>query len=394
MQITQCYDIVNKATTQLLGDSVVLAEDLSNIVDAGEYLFGTYPMNSIEMSGLGSSMLNQIGRMVFVDRKYSGSAPSVLKDGWEFGSILAKVASDIPEAVENESWELQNGASYDPNIFNGASAELKFFNKRVTFEIDRSYTNDQLKQAFTSAEQMNAFLSMLYGLVDKSMTVKMDALISRTINNFTAEALYGVSTSGDYTGRGTTKAINVLARYKEIAGTSADGLTKDNCLTDSGFLRFLYQQMGLTSGRMSKMSTLYNLGGKARFTPVDLQHLVMLDEVKSAGDFYLYNGTNQFLVDRISLPAFETVPFWQGSGTEYEFSSTSAINVTTSENHSVNTSGILAVLFDDEALGVTNLHNNVETNYNPKGRFTNYFHKFEAGYFNDFNENFVVFYVA
>lgn len=394
MHVTQCYEIVNNATAQLLGESVILSEDLSNIVDVGDALFGTYPMNSIEMSGVSTSMLNQIGRMVFVDRKYSGSAPSVLMDGWEYGSILAKVSSDLPEATENETWELQNGASYDPNIFYGATAELKFFNKRVTFEIDRSFTNDQLKQAFTSGEQMNAFLSMLFNNVQKSMTVKMDSLVMRTINNFTAETLYNSNNSGDYTGAGTTRAVNVLAKYKAIVGDAANALTATNCLKDAGFLRYLYQTIGLTSGRMSKMSELYNIGGKARFTPTDLQHLVLLDEVKSAGDFYLYNGTNQFLIDRMNLPSFETVPFWQGSGTDYGFDSTSAINVVTSEGHSVSASGILAVMFDRDACGVTNLDNRVETNYNPKASFTNYFYKFFAGYFNDFNENFVVFYVA
>ena len=45
-------------------------------------------------------------------------------------------------------------------------------------------------------------------------------------------------------------------------------------------------------------------------------------------------------------------------------------------------------------MGVTSLDRRVTTNYNAKGEFFNNYYKFDAGYFNDLNENFVVFYIA
>ena len=50
-------------------------------------------------------------------------------------------------------------------------------------------------------------------------------------------------------------------------------------------------------------------------------------------------------------------------------------------------------MFDRDALGVMNYNSRVTTNYNGKAEFTNYFYKRDARYFNDFNENFVTFYV-
>ena len=78
----------------------------------------------------------------------------------------------------------------------------------------------------------------------------------------------------------------------------------------------------------------------------------------------------------------------------YSFDSISQINIKTGSGDTINAKGILAVMFDRDALGVTNLNRRVTTNYNPKAEFFSNWYKFDAGYFNDLNENFVVFYVA
>lgn len=117
----------------------------------------------------------------------------------------------------------------------------------------------------------------------------------------------------------------------------------------------------------------------------------MLTDFKAASGSYLQSDT--FHENYVALPNAETIPYWQGSGKGYDFNSVSSINVKTSSGDSVECSGILAVMFDREALGVTNLDRRVTTQYNAKAEFFNNFYKFDAGYFNDLNENFVVFFV-
>ena len=182
MLVNQIYDIMNTVTSEVLGESVIVAEDLSNIVDVGTAIF-----NASAIDNYVRSLVNHIGKVIFVNRPYSGNVPSVLMDGWEYGSILEKINTELPQASENESWELTDGASYDPNIFYKPTVEAKFFNKRVTFEIPMSFTERQVKESFSNAEQLNGFLSMLYNAIDKSMTVKVDALVMRTINNMIGE---------------------------------------------------------------------------------------------------------------------------------------------------------------------------------------------------------------
>ena len=384
MKVSQIYELVNSVQREILGEESILNEDLSNIVDIGTALF-----NASAIDAYVKSLVNHIGKVIFVNRPYSGSVPSVLMDGWEFGSVLEKISADIPEATENESWELENGASYDTNIFYKPSVTAKFFNSKVTFEVPMSFTEKQVKQSFSSAEQLNGFLSMLYNAVDKSMTIKIDSLVMRTINNMIAETIYA-----DYQGASTStksgvRAVNLLKLYNDKFSTS---LTAEAAVTDPGFVRFASYTLGLYSDRLSKISTLFNVEGKARFTSADYLHVVLLSDFAKAADAYLQSDTyhNEFT----KLPNAETVPYWQASGTGYDFESVSKIDIKTSSNNTVSQTGILGIMFDRDALGVTNLDRRVTTNYNPKAEFYTNWYKFDAGYFNDLSENFVVFFVA
>ena len=309
-------------------------------------------------------------------------------DGWEYGSVLEKISAELPEATENESWELTNGASYDPNIFYKPKVSAKFFNKKVTFEIPMSFTEKQVKESFSNAGQLNGFLSMLYNAVDKSMTIKIDSLVMRTINNMIAETLHNFNANGDYKGTGV-RAVNLLKLYNDDKGAT---LTAEKSIKDPDFIRFASYIMGLYMERLSKISSLFNIGGKDRFTSRDLLHVILLSDFAKASDSFSMSSTfhNEF----VALPKGEIVPYWQGSGTDYSFNSVSSINVKTASGDTVKASGIIGVMFDRDALGVTNLDRRVTTNYNPKAEFFSNWYKFDAGYFNDMNENFVLFYVA
>lgn len=384
MQVTQIYEIMNSVTSEVIGDTVVVAEDLSNIVDIGTAVF-----NASAVDNYVRSLVNHIGRVIFVNRPYSGSVPSVLMDGWEFGSVMEKLTAEMPEATENESWELQNGEEYSPNVFYKPEVSAKFYNKRVTFEVPMSFTERQVKESFSNAEQLNGFMSMLYNAIDKSMTVKIDSLIMRTINNMTGETINADFGADALNSKSGVKAVNLLYMYNQRYNQT---LTPANAITTPEFIRFAAFEMGVTASRMSKISTLFNIGAKSRFTPSDMLHVVMLSDFRKAANVFLQSDV--FHEQFTRLPNAEEVPFWQGSGKTFDFTDTSSINIKTASNATVNASGILCVMFDRDALGVTNFDRRVTTNYNPKAEFFNNWFKMDSGYFNDTNENFVVFFVA
>lgn len=389
MEMKQIYELVNAATSETIGKSDLLTEDLSNLVDVGTEVF-----NQNSMDKYVRSLVDHIGKVVFVNRTYKGVAPSVLRDGWEYGAVLEKITAQLPQATENESWELQDGASYDPNIFYKPEVSAKFFNKRTTWEIPLSFTEMQARGSFSSASQMNGFLSMLYTSVENAKTIKTSDMIMRTINNMIGETIANYTTGGGViTNAGNTRCVNLLKMYNDKFNKT---LSYEDAVTDPEFIKFAGYIMGLYQDRLQKMSTLFNCGGQPRFTPKDRLHIILLSEFEKAAGVYLQSDT--FHDTLIKLPEAETVPYWQGSGTDYAISKTSKIDIypssVGSSGSAVQQDGIIGVMFDRDALGVCNENQRVTTNYNPKAEFFTNWYKVDTGYFNDLNENFVVFYAA
>lgn len=391
MTVQQIHTLMNTVTSEILGKSNVVAEDLSNVVDVGKELF-----SNTDVDNYVKSLVNHIGKVIFVNRPYTGNVPSMMMDSWEFGSVMEKIQADIPQATENSSWELTDGKSYDPNVFYKPSVSVKFFNSRVTFEVPMSFTEKQVKESFSNAAQLNGFLSMLYNAVDKSMTVKVDSLVMRTIDNMIAHTLHAefpTVNDGNYSESSGTKAVNLLKLYNAKYSKT---LTAESAITDPDFIRYASYIMGVYADRMGKLSTLFNVGKKERFTPSDMLKVVMLSDFEKAASTYLYADT--WHNENVKLPTAETVPYWQGSGQDYSFANTSDIHVNITDGSGgtveIVAAGILAIMYDRDAMGVCNTDRRVTTQYNAKAEFFNNFYKFDASYFNDLNENFVVFFVA
>mgnify|MGYP007097133391 FL=1 len=385
MQVSQIFEIVNDALKQTDGNLPLLQEDLSNIIDVGNSIF-----NANSFDNYVKKLVDRIGKVVFVIRPYSGLAPSIYMDSVIWGSVTQKISSAVPEAVENESYELVNGATYDPNQVNLPDVYVKFFSKYVTFEVDRTITEKQLRSAFTGVAELDGFISMIFNEISKAFTIAIDNLIMRTINSAIADTLYKDYNSGtEFTGASHTRAVNLLYLYNQRYSTT---LTAAQAVTTPEFVRFASYYMALYSDRLSRVSTLFNVGETQKFTPKEEQHFILLSEFARSADVFLQSDV--YHNELTAITKYEVVPYWQGSGNDYAFDSTSTINVISGSGNTVTASGILGVMFDRYALGVTNIEQWVNTQYNAKADFINYFYKYKAGYFNDLNENFVVFFVA
>ena len=378
MKVTQIKDLVNSSLKEVNGTSEVLKEDLSNVVDIGNDL-----INNDDIDNFVKKLVDRVGKTVFNDRLYQGSAPSVLMDAWEFGSIVEKVDADLPNVEENDSWNLQDGKSYDQDIFYQPKVSAKFFNSKITFDIPMSFTKMQVKSAFNSATELNSFLSMLMTKVQNALTVHLDGLIMKTINNFTAQVVHA---------KKGLQTVNLLSLYN---ATTGDNLTSAKALITPSFIKFANLTINSYRDRISKMSTLFNNGGVNKFTPLANQHLVVLSDFASASKVYLEADTyNQ---DNVKISNYDSVPYWQGTGTKYGFNDISKIDVAIKDGSTtteVVQTGILGVLFDTNALGVSCQNPRTTTAVNARAEFYTNFNKYDAMYYNDLNENFIVFMVA
>lgn len=385
MQVNQIAEIVNDAITNSLGGTEIsVAPDLSNVVDVGKAI------DKLDnfYEPFTKAIVNKVGKTIVVNRSYTGNAPSILMDGWLYGSILEKIGSEMPQVTKNDSWDLVDGQSYDPHIFHAPRAYAKYFNNMTTFEIDRSILDRQIRQSFTSATTLNAFISMLYNEVQKALTVANEQLIYDTLGNLIAVTIQNKTSK-------PAMAINLLDTYKAVSGD--DALTADKAVYNPAFIRHAALMMKLYAKKLSAMTTMFNQGGKQRFTPTDMLKIVSLNDFMQAADVYLQSDTYHDEYTR--LLRGDVVPYWQGPGANFDFTGASTINFQPildngTKGEAVKQSGILFVMFDRDACGVANFDQRVTTDWNAKGEFTNYFYKQDARYFNDFNEQCIVFYVA
>ena len=394
MKIKQLASVLNGTLSstgiidQVTGEAPVAAEDLSDIVDIGKTVLDYTGQSNTNYDSFMRNLIDQVGKIMFVDRVYTSQAPNILKDGFEYGSILEKVRCEVPDARDNATWDLFNypqdgGAAYpDPFELSKPSATAKFYNSKATYEIPITLTDVQLREAFQSASQFGSFISMIENRIRMKMTLCNDGLIMATIANLMGQKFrLGAN-------------VNLLEAYKAVNASAT--VTAATALVDKEFLRFASKTIAQYKKYLATASTLYNGDGTSSyltFTPADRLKFIANTEFSKSLDAYLYSDTyhNEF----VNLPGYEEVAFWQGTGTSND--DRLKIDVTVDDGSTgteIVRDGILAVMFDDEAAAVCNQNFRVTSAYNGRGEYTNYFYKWDAMYMNDLLENCVVFNIS
>lgn len=393
MKVTDLHQLVNTSTQEVIGETAVVNEDLSNLVDVGRNVM----LDSNSTDHFVRSLVDKVGRVEYVNRSYTGWAPSLKRDAWEYGSILQKIQTDLVEAEEDPAWNLQNGVSYDPHVFYKPTAESRFWSNVVAYQFHRSITKKQVMSAFNSASQMNGFVSMLENWVNHSVTISIDELSLSLVAGLAAEVVNSEFPAGAGLSAGSgVRAKNLLYLYNNGPNAGETALTAAKAWYDRDFLRFASLVIQTDIDRLSVMSKLHNANNKTRFTPRDLLHKVFHTDFYRAAGIYLYNGIGQFSTDDLKLPSSEIAPYWQGTGTTYEKSATTAIDVKlpTDSTKSVSMQGLVGVMFDRDAIGIFNEDRHTTSEHNPLGEFTNFWYKYKAGYWMDLDENAICYFIA
>lgn len=375
-QVVQNYDPDDPENNKPVA---IIKEDLSDIVTVGQkVLSSSWKDNYIK------ALIDRIGRDIFVDRVYTGYAPNVLMDSWEYGSIMAKYRCKMFEARENPAWKLTKGQTVNQFEYMPPEVIQKFYNFKSSWEIGCSFPEVQIDESFTNASAINRFIGMIQTTIGNSKRIDIDALIMRTINNFIAEKIYA-----------NNGVIDLLQEYN---ATLDAPITAAQAMRSKEFFRFAAMQIKLYVKRFVAPSALFNTGddGDAivNFTPADLSHLVLHNDFATAVEVYLQSDT--YHDDLVKISKFETIPFWQSQGSKYEFEQTSRINVQCASSDSLTTkvvdqNYILGVLFDHDALGVLCENQRTKSSYNSDGEYYNNFYKYDSENFNDLTENGIVF---
>ncbi len=376
--VNQIFNIVNDTAKQTFGETTITVVDTSTLVALGNEVL----KSDENTENFTNVLVDRIGRTVFSIRAYTtDNAEGMVREPFEYGCILQKIYVDLPDAKENNSWEIGKD-SYTPTFAPVIKPTLKqkLFNKQATWEIDVTIPDFMFRTAFTSAIEMAVLIDAIFTAMENMMQIALENNKNLTRANFIASKLHSNKPCG---------AINLLHLYNTLTNQT---LTVDACMRDLGFLKWSTQQINLWAKRLSKMSTLFNDEGYKRFTPQSDLIVNVLQDYDSAINSYLQSDTYHNEMTKIAS-SYSTVPYWQGSGVNYTFEDTSKIVVKIDAETTITESGILAVMYDRDAMGVTITERRGATQRNNKDEYTDYFNKATYGYFNDLSENGIVFYV-
>lgn len=403
MKTNQIAAIVNTMKAETTGETGVVTEDLTGIVDAGKAI-----ADKIGWEQFTNTIVDKIGRVIMVNREYDSAAPDILRRGTgiPFGSITEKIRVKLPAATNNDSWPIGEtwtpGAGWnasdkptndDANPFITVRPELEatYFNGSGTYEVDMTFPTIQMRSGFPTPVEYRWFFDTVENRIYQSKTVFKDNLTKRTINNFV-----GVKLSAN------NAVVDLLAMYNAAYGQNVQPAA---ALYNPAFLRYAGYIMGLYRNRLRRMSRLYNMAEYDTFTPSDRLRWVVLDMFANAIETFMESDT--YHNELVGLGAgYSTIDSWQGNGntTGVDFATAATLNITAdvpgeTEPVTINTATmargsalyVVGTMFDVEAAWQDYDNPRVTSQYNARKEQTTFFYKEDLHYCNDFAENGVVF---
>ena len=383
-------EALNEVYKELIGESDLIKEDLSNIVEVGKTI--TDNINYGEnVENYTKKLIDKVGRIIFRQNKLELSHLPIFRDSWEFGSIAEKVRVEAPQTSEDKTFDLSNYTGEDVFKLSIPKTSAKFFNNSTTFQLKISLPKVQVKSAWNSAREMSQFISLIENSIKQKLAVDLLSLEYRTQANLIAEKFK----SGN-----SNCLINLLEEY--IYETGDTSVNSEKFLTNEKALRFANKKIKMMRNLITKPSILYADGGYVNVTAPDEQVLTILTDFDASLATYLYsvNRHNDF----VKLENYTVVPYWQSGGTSDDYETRSKIKVIPASEGAtpsgedtrmvIEEDNILAILQDYRASAVTCQHSDVESINVPDARMINYWYFEDANYVNDTDENVIVFYLS
>lgn len=367
MDINQIYSIVNSVTAQAMGSTAIAVIDEQSLISLGNDVLSS----QTNTDNWTKTLIQRIGKTIISQRRYSPEMKRMLRDNFEWGAIVQKIKVDMPTAEKDDSFDIANGETVDPWVVSKQNVHQKLFVTETPWQTHISIQRVHLKEAFTSNSAMSSFISAYFGEVQNFLNVALEQLSMNTLNNYIAEL------------NGGTREIKLVTKYNTAMGTS---LTKETALHSDDFLRFCIKEIKLASDKMVRMTKgVFNDGTTTRHTPKELQNMYVLSDFERSLE--TVTQFQAFHDEYVRLSGYETIPFFQ------DIQSPDAIHVKrASDGTETNMTGIIACLFDYEALGTYRTDEwSASTGLNARGGYINYYWHLKDMYFNDLSENFVVF---
>ena len=376
MTIEQGSKILNAIVSQASGAPLASIDTMNFITVAQLGLKSGYEKMTDALSQV-------LSRTIFSTRPYYRKFSGLMVDNLRYGNHVRKVNYIDNEFEDDARQGIADGSTVDQQKVKKPKVVQTNFYGEVVYSDSITIFKDQWDVALSSPEEFSRFVGGIFQNIQDRIEQAHEST-----NRFVIANLMD----------GTAKKVKLIESYNAAKGTTltpADILKKEN-FTD--FFQFAYASIMTYSGLLTERTEEYHtkLTGKPimRHTPKANQKLYGLSYYNNLVETTVLSSV--FNPEYLKGVDFENVNFWQSLATpekiQGKFTSLTA-NGTLKQSAGTSPSApIFAVLFDEEAAGVTTVNQwSAPSPFNAKGGYTNFNWHFTDRYWNDFTENSIVF---
>ena len=386
--------LVKTAYGQLVGEDDIDTLDLADFCETGK-AYDNLIANNAWKEQFTKALLQQCVKNFYTDTSYREEyRDPFFKDSRRFGAICQMISAELPDSAiqESKAWQHFTSGSATVGVYTLylPSVSAKMFGKSGSFEIDIAVTGEQWDTAFKNESELEQFVAFLMMTVDNAIVCHLEDCNNMNRNNFIAEKINYAGSVGA-TG---VHVIDLVALYRAETGDTTI-TTKEEYMADDKCMRFAAETIDKYTGYLSKMSVLFNVDGKKKFTPRSRQVCQILQHFYSRMKSVSY--ADAYNMDFVKLPGFDAVPYWQGFGEasattgSVDFDEVSAIKVKTADGNTVSKTGVVGFLADEWSIMHTILSERVaHTRHDPED-IDQYYYQFRDQRINNLGQNAVVF---
>lgn len=367
MTTEQIYTLVNSVNSQAFGAQALTVVDTSSLISLGN----TVLSSSTNTEAFLNTLAQRIGRTILRYRDYRNKLGDMVLNDFEYGAILQKIKVNMPEAEEDEMYDLQDGVAVDHYKVAKPEVVQKLFVTRTPYQFHITIQRQTLKEAFLSESAMGAFIGVVFGEVRNAIEVSLENLARVTIATGIAEV------------HGSNREVPLVTNYNAETGKE---LTAKTAIHDPDFMAYACAIINTYVDGMQDMSQLYNDGTVKTFTPIsDMRVNVLSSFQRRLETVVQYTAFHENFV---SFPeSYQKINFWQS-----ELSPESVQIKRPSDDLDTTVNNVIAIIRDRDACGVYKIEEDVLTTpVNAAGSYYNtYWHEQQLRFL-DKSENFVVF---
>lgn len=384
------YSIINAARAQALGggsEEAIASLDLKDIVDAGgdETVIGS-------REAFTKALINVLVKNWFTDTSYRSSySDPFFEDSARFGAITQMISVEVPAVKASSQWtSITSGTTtvgtytvYLPVV------DTQYYGKSDSWEIPIAITGNQWNTAFKNEDELRGFVSYVLMMVDNALVVHLENMSNMNRNNFIIEKYKAATAVSPEDG---VHVVDLLGGFVAAHGDTTKDFSVADFLDSQEALIYAAEQIALYSDYIGRMSTMFNIGNKARFTPDDRKVLQVLSAFEKRMQFHALSDV--YHDELAALPGHQSVAYWQGFGNGGTWSEVSKIigkptSYTTGDATTV--SNVVAFLADKWSVMHTIIEHRVAAKVFEPEDIVQYYYQFTDRYLNDLTQNAIVF---